>query len=79
MEGTLALNGLLNKAEHIFVDKVRGPECFADYKGELYTSVHGGEVVKLGPGGHVTHVAKIGQPCGKIFLFSLNIFYEQSY
>lgn len=40
-----------------------GPEAFQVYKGDLYTSLATGEIVKVSPGGHVTFVTKIGQPC----------------
>ncbi|XP_063831295.1 adipocyte plasma membrane-associated protein Hemomucin-like [Ostrinia nubilalis] len=61
--GALAPNEILNNPEKLYLDKVLGPEAFQIYKGEVYTSVATGEIVKLSPGGHVTFVTKIGQPC----------------
>lgn len=39
-----------------------GPEAFADYNGELYTTVHGGDIVKL-VGNHITPIVKTGKAC----------------
>lgn len=64
--GPLAPNEALNKAQHLYVDKVLGPEAFEVFNGELYTSLSSGEIVKLSPGGHITYVTKLGQPCGKL-------------
>ncbi|CAH0400532.1 unnamed protein product [Chilo suppressalis] len=61
--GPLAPNGALDNAEKLYIDKVLGPEAYQMYKGEIYTSLATGEIVKLTPGGHVTFVTKIGQPC----------------
>lgn len=74
LEGVYSLNNYLDNAEHLFVDKLKGPENFAEYKNELYTGIHGGEIVKLLPNGDVVHVAKIGHACGNFFDFTLNIF-----
>ncbi|XP_061728945.1 adipocyte plasma membrane-associated protein Hemomucin-like [Cydia pomonella] len=61
--GPLAPNGALNNAQRIHVGKVLGPEAFQVANGELFTSLASGEIVKLSPGGHVTFVTKVGQPC----------------
>ncbi|XP_063539251.1 adipocyte plasma membrane-associated protein Hemomucin-like [Cydia strobilella] len=61
--GPLAPNEALNNAQRIHVDKVLGPEAFQVANGELFTSLASGEIVKLSPGGHVTFVTKVGQPC----------------
>lgn len=61
--GPLAPNGDLNNAEHKYKGKLVGPEAFQVLNGELYTSLATGEIVKISPGGHVTFVTKIGQPC----------------
>ncbi|CAH2094562.1 unnamed protein product [Euphydryas editha] len=61
--GELAINGLLNNAEHLFEDKLLGPECYQIYNDEVYTGLATGEIVKISPGGHVTFVTKIGEPC----------------
>lgn len=69
--GPLELNGALNNAEKYLKGKLVGPEAFEIYKGEVYTSVQTGEIVKISPGGHVTFVAKIGQPCSEYYNFIL--------
>ncbi|XP_026745332.1 adipocyte plasma membrane-associated protein-like [Trichoplusia ni] len=61
--GPLAPNSALNNAERSFKGKFLGPEAFQVSNGELYTSLATGEIVKISPGGHVTFVTKIGQPC----------------
>ncbi|XP_030038229.2 uncharacterized protein LOC115453657 [Manduca sexta] len=61
--GSLTPNNALNNAERLYIDKLLGPEAFQVYKGELYTSLATGEIVKVSPGGHVTFVTKIGRPC----------------
>nr|QKV49916.1 hemomucin [Locusta migratoria] len=62
LEGTLELNDRLNNAEHLFADLIKGPEAFAVYNGEIYTGIHGGEVVKI-VNNSLVHVAKFGKPC----------------
>lgn len=49
LEGSLAVNTLLEKAEKLFEGKISGPESFTDYNGELYMSVLGGQVLKYNP------------------------------
>ncbi|XP_075982621.1 adipocyte plasma membrane-associated protein hemomucin [Anticarsia gemmatalis] len=61
--GPLAPNDLLNNAEKRYKGKLLGPEAFQLLNGELYTSLATGEIVKISPGGHVTFVTKVGQPC----------------
>ncbi|CAH0690229.1 unnamed protein product [Spodoptera exigua] len=61
--GPLATNGALNNGGKLYSGKLLGPEAFQIYKGEVYTSLATGEIVKLSPQGHVTFVAKIGEPC----------------
>ncbi|KPJ18241.1 Adipocyte plasma membrane-associated protein [Papilio machaon] len=61
--GVLAPNAALNNADKLFTNKLIGPESFLIYNGELYTGLATGEVVKISPGGHITFVTKIGQPC----------------
>ncbi|KAG7297906.1 hypothetical protein JYU34_018661 [Plutella xylostella] len=62
-EGPLAPNEALNNAQKLYNGKLLGPEAFQLYDGEVYTSLATGEIVKLSPGGHVTFVTKVGQPC----------------
>ncbi|XP_060805117.1 adipocyte plasma membrane-associated protein Hemomucin [Amyelois transitella] len=64
--GPLALNNALNNPEVLYKGKLLGPEAFHIYNGELYTSLATGEIVKISPGGHVTFVTKIGQPCASL-------------
>lgn len=71
--GPLAPNEVLNKAEKLYTNKLLGPEAFEVYKGELYTSLATGEIVKTSPSGHVTFVTKLGQPCSE-FLFLVHLF-----
>ncbi|KAJ8926073.1 hypothetical protein NQ315_009929 [Exocentrus adspersus] len=61
-EGKLSLNEKLNDAEVWHKGDFVGPESFAEYNGELYVSLYGGDVVKL-TGNHVTPVVKTGKPC----------------
>lgn len=63
MVGPLAPNNELNNPERLYEDKLLGPEAFQIWNGEVYTGLATGEVVKVSPGGHVTFVTKIGQPC----------------
>lgn len=65
LDGKYTLNAYMNNADHLYVNKVRGAESFAEWNGELYSGVHGGDIVKLLPNGEVVSVAKIGKPCGK--------------
>ena len=62
LKGALELNNLLDNAERLFEDKLYGPEAFLVRGNDLYTTIHGGEVVKIN-GKHITHVAKFGKPC----------------
>lgn len=62
LDGKLALNEKLAKVEIWHKGDFVGPEAFAVYKNELYTGLHGGDVVKL-TGNHVTPVVKFGKPC----------------
>ncbi|XP_034833934.1 adipocyte plasma membrane-associated protein Hemomucin-like [Maniola hyperantus] len=64
--GPLAPNDVLNNAQALYKDKLLGPETFQVWNGEIYTGLATGEIVKVSPGGHVTFVTKIGQPCAGI-------------
>lgn len=61
--GPLAPNNVLNSPDRLYEDKLLAPEAFQIWNGEVYTGLATGEVVKVSPGGHVTFVTKIGQPC----------------
>lgn len=65
-EGGLKLNEKLNDVEIWHKEDLHGPESFVDYNGELYTSVQGGDIVKL-TGNHITPVVKFGKPCKGIY------------
>ncbi|XP_071453915.1 adipocyte plasma membrane-associated protein Hemomucin-like [Hetaerina americana] len=65
LQGPLALNGELNKGEHLFEGKIKGPESLAVYKGEIYTGIHGGEIIKI-VNDEIVPVVKFGKPCGGI-------------
>lgn len=65
LEGKLALNERLNGAELWHKGDLHGPEAFAAYNGELYTSIHG-DIVKL-VGNHVMPVVKFGKPCKGLY------------
>lgn len=64
LTGPLEVNNLLDNAERLFEGEVHGPECLLKRGDEIYTSILGGEVIKIS-GDHITHVAKFGKPCGK--------------
>ncbi|XP_067617532.1 adipocyte plasma membrane-associated protein Hemomucin [Eurosta solidaginis] len=66
LKGALELNHHLDGGERLLEGRVYGPECLIARKNEIYTGIHGGEVIKL-TADHVTHVAKIGQPCEEIY------------
>lgn len=65
LAGPLEVNNLLDNAERLFEGQVHGPECLLKRGDEIYTSIVGGEVIKMN-GDHITHVAKFGKPCGKL-------------
>lgn len=62
----MALNEKLNNVEIWHKSDLYGPEAFAEYDNELYTTVHGGDVVKL-TGNHITPVVKFGKPCKGLY------------
>lgn len=66
LENKLELNERLNHAEIWHKGEFIGPEAFAEYNGELYTTIHGGDVVKL-TGNHITPVVKFGKPCKGLY------------
>lgn len=66
-EGKLALNEKLANVEIWHKGDFVGPEAFAAYKNELYTGIHGGDVIKLSGEKHVTPVVKFGRPCKGVF------------
>ncbi|XP_068157571.1 adipocyte plasma membrane-associated protein Hemomucin [Drosophila tropicalis] len=66
LKGALEPNFHLDGAERLLEGRVYGPECLIARNNEIYTGIHGGEVIKL-TANHVTHVTKIGQPCEAIY------------
>lgn len=62
LTGPLEVNNLLDNAERLFEGQVHGPETLLKRGNEIYTTIHGGEVIKI-TGEHITHVAKFGKPC----------------
>lgn len=63
LTGPLEVNNLLDNAERLFEGQVHGPETLIRHGDDIYTTIHGGEVIKIS-GDHITHVAKFGKPCG---------------
>lgn len=57
-------NNYLDNAEKLFEGKLYGPEAILIRGKEIYTTIHGGEVIRI-VGQHITHVAKFGKPCGE--------------
>ncbi|XP_065079214.1 adipocyte plasma membrane-associated protein Hemomucin [Ochlerotatus camptorhynchus] len=62
LKGGLEPNNHLDNAERLFEGKVYGPEALLVRGKEIFTTVHGGEVLRI-TGQHITHVAKFGKPC----------------
>ncbi|XP_035670101.1 adipocyte plasma membrane-associated protein-like [Branchiostoma floridae] len=64
LEGPLAPNTILSRAEHFVEGKVAGPESLVTYKGDLYTGTADGRVLRI-RGEEVTLVGRTGTPpCG---------------
>lgn len=63
LSGALEPNYHLDGADRLLEGRVYGPECLIARKNDIYMGIHGGEVIKMNAG-HVTHVTKLGQPCG---------------
>ncbi|XP_017874286.1 PREDICTED: adipocyte plasma membrane-associated protein isoform X2 [Drosophila arizonae] len=66
LKGALESNFHLEGAERLLEGRIYGPECLVVRNNEIYTGLHGGEIIKL-TSNHVTHVAKFGEPCAEIF------------
>uniref|UniRef100_T1GLL6 Uncharacterized protein n=1 Tax=Megaselia scalaris TaxID=36166 RepID=T1GLL6_MEGSC len=47
LKGSLELNYYLDGAEHLLDQRVYGPECLVARKNEIYTGIHGGEIIKI--------------------------------
>ncbi|KAK9497638.1 hypothetical protein O3M35_004328 [Rhynocoris fuscipes] len=66
LEGPLVPNTKLNNAEHLFENELKGPEDFAVFNNELYTSCHGGIIYKVETD-KLTAVLKTGKHCAGLF------------
>ncbi|KAH8417708.1 hypothetical protein KR222_004680 [Zaprionus bogoriensis] len=66
LKGALEPNFHLDGAERLLEGRIYGPECLIVRNNEIYTGIHGGEIIKL-TANHVTHVAKFGLPCAETF------------
>lgn len=60
-------NEKLNDPELLFQGKIKGPESFTSYNGELYTGSQNGYVLKITKDNKIVPVVKFGKDCGKIF------------
>ncbi|KAH8311231.1 hypothetical protein KR044_005060 [Drosophila immigrans] len=66
LKGALEPNFHLEGAERLLEGRIYGPENLIVRNNEIYTGLHGGEIIKL-TSNHVTHVAKFGQACAENF------------
>lgn len=73
LKGPLEINNLLDNAERLFEGRIYGPEHLLARGDDIFTTIHGGEVIKIN-GDHITHVAKFGEPCG-LFFFLFFVIY----
>lgn len=73
LAGPLEVNNLLDNTERLFEGQVHGPECLLKRGNEMFTTINGGEVIKI-TGDHITHVAKFGKPCGNFTHNRINIY-----
>uniref|UniRef100_A0A2M4BIT6 Putative hemomucin n=1 Tax=Anopheles marajoara TaxID=58244 RepID=A0A2M4BIT6_9DIPT len=62
LKGALELTDHLDNAERLFEGKIYGPEAILVNGKDLFTTIHGGEVIRIN-GQHITHIAKFGKPC----------------
>lgn len=66
---------MLDNGERLFEGQVHGPETLLIRGNEIFTSIHGGEVIKI-TDDHITHVAKFGKPCGKYYTIHTITFHD---
>lgn len=64
LTGNLAINNKLSSAYKVYEDKFKGPEGLIYHEDALYTSVHGGHVIKI-VDDQITPVVKFGKVCGQ--------------
>ncbi|XP_052863070.1 adipocyte plasma membrane-associated protein Hemomucin [Anopheles cruzii] len=62
LKGALEPTDHLDNAERLFEGKIYGPETILVHGKDLFTTIHGGEVIRIN-GQHITHIAKFGKPC----------------
>uniref|UniRef100_A0A1B6HU41 Strictosidine synthase conserved region domain-containing protein n=1 Tax=Homalodisca liturata TaxID=320908 RepID=A0A1B6HU41_9HEMI len=62
LEGYLTLNSRLNGAERLFKGQIHGPEDLKVHNGQLYTTLHGGHVVRI-VNDKIEPIVKFGQQC----------------
>lgn len=62
LKGALEPTNHLDNAERLFEGKLYGPEALLVRGKDLFSTIHGGEVVRIN-GDHITHIAKFGKPC----------------
>ncbi|XP_058118982.1 adipocyte plasma membrane-associated protein Hemomucin isoform X1 [Anopheles ziemanni] len=62
LKGALEPTNHLDNAERLFEGKIYGPEALLVRGKDLFTTIHGGEVIRIN-GDHITHIAKFGKPC----------------
>uniref|UniRef100_A0A182M2X2 Strictosidine synthase conserved region domain-containing protein n=1 Tax=Anopheles culicifacies TaxID=139723 RepID=A0A182M2X2_9DIPT len=62
LKGALEPTNHLDNAERLFEGKIYGPEALLVNGKDIFTTIHGGEVIRIN-GEHITHIAKFGKPC----------------
>jgi len=60
--GALAPNDHLEKVEKLFRNHIHGPESLAFYKGDLYTGLHNGWIVRIKDDRTIEPIAILGDP-----------------
>ncbi|XP_050527164.1 adipocyte plasma membrane-associated protein Hemomucin isoform X2 [Daktulosphaira vitifoliae] len=66
LTGSLALNEKLSGAKKLFENQLKGPEGLAYHEGFLYTTIHGGHVVKIYDD-KIIPVMKFGKLCDGLY------------
>lgn len=65
LEGKLAPNAKLDRAELVFDGDFFGPESIAHRNDEIYTGVNEGWILRIKNDGKIERVVQTGKPCGK--------------
>ncbi|CAG2181172.1 unnamed protein product, partial [Oppiella nova] len=60
-DGPLTANNKLSEADHLFVNEIKGPESLAVWKGDVYTGLSDGRIVRIRKDRYKT-VAQFGDP-----------------